>query len=77
MKAFTNPMARVTPTPIATPARASQAKVPKALVREKAPVVAASTAIRMKVRPLASFSRDSPSRMCISRLGMGARPAMA
>jgi len=31
----------------------------------------------MQTRPEASFSSDSPSRMCIIRLGIGAREAMA
>ena len=70
-------MAMVTRTPVTTPTRASQAKDPMALPIEKAPVVAATTAIRMQVRPVASFNSDSPSRMCISRLGIGARAAMA
>ena len=68
---------RLTTTPTAIPATASHAKVPTAWVSENAPVVAAITAIRMQVRPEASFKRLSPSRICIKRLGMGLRPAMA
>ena len=40
---------------------------------EKLPVSAAATAKRMQTRPEASFSSDSPSRMCISRFGIGTR----
>ena len=70
-------MAMALATPTATPTRASHRKAPMAWPTEKAPVVAAITAIRIQVRPVASLSSDSPSRICISRLGIGARAAMA
>ena len=38
---------------------------------------AAITAIRMQVRPVASFSSASPSRMCIKRAGTGTRAETA
>ena len=44
---------------------------------EKVPVSAAAMAKRRQTRPDASLSSDSPSRMCIMRLGMGTRAAMA
>ena len=68
---------KVTAVPMTMPPMASHRKVPKALASEKVPVSAAATAKRMQTRPDASLSRDSPSRMCISRLGIGARLAMA
>ena len=67
----------VTPTPMARPASASQRKVRPAEASEKPPVSAAATAKRKHTRPLASLSSDSPSRMCISRFGIGVRAAMA
>src|SRR6266404_2731871 len=51
--------------------------VPKASPSENVPVKAAATAKRMQTRPEASLSRDSPSRMCIKRLGTGTRAAIA
>ena len=69
------PQAMATPSP--TPDTAIQAKVSPAWVSEKAPVSAAATAKRRQTRPEASFSSDSPSRMCIMRLGIGTFCAMA
>ncbi len=70
-------IAKVTPTPTATPVIASQVKAATASPSAKVPVVAAAMASRMQVRPVASFNRDSPSRIRIIRLGMGTRAAMA
>ncbi len=67
----------VTVNPTKTPPTASQAKVPSASTIENDPVIAAATAKRMQTRPEASLSNASPSRMCTSRLGIGARAAMA
>ena len=70
-------MIHVTAQPMKSPPSASQRKVPSAFVSENVPVKAAATAKRMQTRPDASLSRDSPSRMCSSRAGMGTRLAMA
>jgi hypothetical protein len=51
--------------------------VPKAPTKENVPVKAAATAKRMQTRPEASLSKDSPSRMCINRLGIGTRAVIA
>ena len=59
------------------PAKASQRKLSAASPAEKLPVSAAAMAKRRQTRPDASLSSDSPSRMCIMRLGMGTRAAMA
>ncbi len=66
----------VTATPIASPATATHRKVSEAFASEKVPVITAATAKRKQTRPDASLSSDSPSRMCISRLGIGAREAI-
>ncbi len=63
------------PTPM--PPAASQMKMPDASTMEKVPVTAAAMAKRRQTSPEASFSRDSPSKMHNSRLGMGVRTAMA
>src|SRR5467141_1240409 len=68
---------QVTPTPSAIPPIATHRNVPKASTSENVPVKAAATAKRMQTRPEASLSRDSPSRMCIKRLGIGTRAAIA
>src|SRR6201997_5811968 len=59
------------------PAIATHRNVTKASTRENVPVKAAATAKRMQTRPEASLSKDSPSRMCINRLGIGTRAAIA
>ena len=69
-------MASVTSTPEAMPASATHRKVSAAFDSEKVPVRAAATAKRKHTRPLASLSRDSPSRMCIRRGGIGTRAAI-
>ncbi|GHT97745.1 hypothetical protein FACS1894154_01800 [Betaproteobacteria bacterium] len=66
-------IASVTATPSASPARAIHRKVPEADTIEKLPVSAAATAKRKQTRPEASFNNDSPSRICISRFGIGQR----
>ncbi len=66
----------VMPTPMATPASATHRNVSVASPSEKVPVRAAATAKRKHTRPLASFSSDSPSRMCIRRGGIGTRAAI-
>ena len=70
-------MAQVTPAPIASPAKATHRKVTAASRGENMPVITAATAKRKQTRPEASLSSDSPSRMCISRFGIGARLAIA
>src|SRR3546814_11839647 len=56
---------------------ATYGKLKSSSVSEKAPGSAAAIAKRRKTRPEASLSRDSPSRMCIMRLGIGTRLAIA
>ena len=56
-------------TPASTPASTAYMKLADASASEKVPVSAAATAKRNMTRPDASLSRDSPSRMCISRGG--------
>ncbi|MCW0416163.1 hypothetical protein NB689_001917 [Xanthomonas sacchari] len=62
--------------PAATPTSATHRKVSEASASENVPVIAAATANWKQTRPEASLSSDSPSRMCISRLGIGARAAI-
>ncbi len=66
-------IAQVTSTPMTMPPSASHRNVPTAASGENNPVMVAATAKRMHTRPEASLSSDSPSRMCSSRLGIGAR----
>ena len=73
----TKETATVIATPQAMPASATHRKVTEAEASEKAPVMAAATAKRKHTRPLASLSRDSPSRMCIRRCGTWMRAVMA
>ncbi len=77
IQSFTTFASNVTATPTPMPPATSQTNVPEASMIEKVPVIAAVTAKRMHTRPEASFSSDSPSSMCISRLGSGTRAAMA
>lgn len=58
-------------------ATATHRKVSEAVASEKEPVITAATAKRKQTRPEASLSSDSPSRMCIRRLGIGAFEAIA
>jgi len=68
---------QVTPTPSAMPPIATHRNVSKASTSEKRPGQSRSDGKRMQTRPEASLSRDSPSRMCIKRLGIGTRAAIA
>src|SRR3546814_17276548 len=52
-------------------------KLSGAAPAEKVPVSAAAMAKRRQTRPEASFRSDSPSNICIIRLGIGTRAAMA
>src|SRR3546814_13242753 len=70
-------MPQVTPVPTAMPPNATHRKLKAASWIEKAPVSAAAIAKRRQTRPEASLSRDSPSKMCIMRLGIGTRLAIA
>src|SRR3546814_13237954 len=67
----------LTATPYASPAPATHRKLSAAVLAEKVPVSAAAMAKRRQTSPDASFSSDSPSNMCIIRLGIGTRAAMA
>src|SRR3546814_995967 len=67
----------LTATPYASPAPATHRKLSAAVLAEKVQVSAAAMAKRRQTRPEASFSSDSPSNMCIIRLGIGTRTAMA
>lgn len=74
---FTRDTNKVRPAPTAMLPKATQRKLSVASWTEKAPVSAAAIAKRRQTRPKVSFSRDSPYNMCIIRLGIGARWAMA
>src|SRR3546814_14351634 len=67
----------LTATPYASPAPATHRKLSAAVLAEKVPVSAAAMAKRRQTSPDASFSSDSPSNMCIIRLGIGTRAATA
>src|SRR3546814_3364902 len=64
-------MDQVRPTPTAMPPKATHRKLSAASASEKVPVRAAAMAKRRHTSPDASFSNDSPSRMCIIRFGIG------
>ena len=69
-------MLMVVAIPKLMPANAVQSNVHKALLKEKTPVKTAATANLKHTKPEASLNRDSPSRICNARLGIGIRAAI-
>jgi hypothetical protein len=62
---------------MASPPKAAHTNETATSESENVPVIVAATAKRMHMSPEASSTRDSPSRICCKRRGIGVRRAIA